>query len=161
MDARARALIDGLRLQPHPEGGHYREVHRSAAHVTPHDGRATRTAGTAIYFLLSIGEFSRWHRVTSDETWHHYEGDALELLVAPPTLRELHRIVLGPALSSDGPSHTVPADWWQAARPLGAYTLAGCTVAPGFEFADFTFLRDDDAAIARLQLLNPEAAALV
>lgn len=161
MDARARALVDGLGLQPHPEGGHYREIHRSTAHVTPHDGRATRTAGTAIYFLLARGEASRWHRVGSDETWHHYEGDAIELLIASPDLREVRRVQLGRALASDGPSHTVPADWWQAAQPLGAYALAGCTVAPGFEFADFTFLRDDDASTARLRAVDPLAAELL
>lgn len=161
MDARARALIDGLRLAPHPEGGYYREIHRSAAHVTPHDGRATRAAGTAIYFLLARGDASRWHRVGSDETWHHYEGEPIELLIAPPELRDVRRVLLGPALGTDGPSHTVPADWWQAARPSGAYALAGCTVAPGFEFADFTFLRDDIPAAARLRALDPLAAELL
>lgn len=161
MDARALALIDGLGLQPHPEGGHYREIHRSVQHVTPHDGRATRVACTAIHFLLAAGEFSRWHRVSSDETWHHYEGDALELLVATPALHEVRRIVLGRALQSDGPSFTVPADAWQAARPLGAYALCGCTVSPGFEFADFAFLRDDVRAAGRLRDVDPAAAALL
>jgi predicted cupin superfamily sugar epimerase len=160
MDTRARDLIAGLQLQPHPEGGHYREVHRSGAHVVPRDGRATRAALTGIYFLLVAGEHSRWHRVASDEAWHHYEGGPLELLVATPDGSRVQRILLGPALESDGPTHTVPAWHWQAARPLGAYALAGCNVAPGFEFADFAFLRDDRECAARLAAVAPELAAL-
>ncbi len=81
---RVRELVDALALVPHPEGGHYREIYRSRAHVTPHDGRPTRVAFTAIHFLLAAGEASRWHRVASDEAWHHYEGDALELFGATP-----------------------------------------------------------------------------
>jgi len=158
--ARAARLIEALGLQPHPEGGHYREVHRASTRVAPDDGRPARAAGTGIHFLLRAGEHSRWHRVLSDETWHHYEGDPLELLLAPPEGTNVTRVVLGRALESDGPAHTVPAGWWQAARPLGAYALVGCTVYPGFDFADFAFLRDDAAALARLAAAAPGLAAL-
>ncbi len=161
MDDRARALIDGRGLQPHPEGGHYREVHRSASHVEPLDGRAERTAGTAIYFLLAQGEQSRWHRVASDETWHHYEGEPLELWIASADGSRTRRVLLGRALETEGPSFTVPAHYWQAARPTGAYALAGCTVAPGFEFDDFRFLRDDPDAAKRLAAHFPDLAALL
>ena len=80
MHARAAELIAQLSLQPHPEGGYYREVFRSAGVVTPADGRGARAALTTIYFLLPAGAASRWHRVTSDEVWHFYEGDPIELL---------------------------------------------------------------------------------
>lgn len=161
MDARARRLIEELGLQPHPEGGHYREMHRSESHVVPIDGRAQRVSCTAIYFLLAAGEHSRWHRVASDETWHHYEGGLLELLVATPDLRSVRRVLLGGPLESDGPAFTVPAHHWQAARPLDAYALAGCTVAPGFEFEDLRFLRDDAEAARQLAATAPELADLI
>ena len=104
------------------------------------------------------GERSRWHRVRSDEVWHLCEAGPLELLTAPPTLEVVRRVVLGPALTSDGPVHVVPAGWWQAARPVGIYALTGCTVAPGFEYADFTFLHDDPSALAQLVKVDPRCA---
>jgi uncharacterized protein len=161
MDPRARALIEGLELAPHPEGGHYREIHRSTSTVVPRDGRAVRSASTGIYFLLAAGEYSRWHRVASDETWHHYEGEPLELLVATPDMSEGRRVVLSRPLEHDGPAFTVPAHYWQAARPLGAYALVGCTVAPGFDFDDFRFLREVPELAARLATQAPELAALL
>ena len=152
--ARVDALIRDLSLAPHPEGGWYREIFRSTATVRPPDGRGDRSALTTIFFLLPSGEISRWHRVRSDEVWHLYEGGPLELTVAPPDLGRLDRIVLSAALDGDGPVHTVPAGWWQTARPLGDYALTGCTVGPGFDFADFTFLDDDPDAAARLRRLT-------
>ena len=123
--------------------------------------RPPRSALTTIFFLLAAGEQSRWHQVTSDEVWHHYEGEGLELLVAPPTMDRVARLVLGPVSATQRPVYTVPAHWWQAARPLGAYALAGCTVGPGFDFADFRFLRDDAALSQRLLAIDPAAAALL
>ena len=128
MIPRAQQLIDTLDLQPHPEGGWYRQVFKSVERVMRHADGAERTALTTIYFLLVEGTFSRWHRVESDEVWHFYEGDALEL-----TIRDASPVVL----DADHRVHVVPARAWQTARPLGAYTLVGCTVGPGFEFADF------------------------
>ncbi len=203
MTDRAAALIEALRLAPHPEGGHYREVFRSADVVEPRDGRGPRSALTTIYYLLRAGERSRWHRVASDEVWHLYEGDGLELWLAAPDGSALTRVRLGAASPSPsgesragggqasgsggrgeapgewrpgfaGPERkgacpplvtarveVVPAGVWQAARPLGAYALAGCTVGPGFEFGDFTLLADDAASRARLCERWPEAADLV
>lgn len=160
MDRRAGELIERLGLQPHPEGGYYREIYRSASHVRPEDDRPRRAAVTNIYFLLAAGQHSRWHRVGSDELWHFYEGKPLELLVAPPALDRLESLVVGPPLGEGHAVHEVPAGWWQAARPRGAYSLVGCTVAPGFDFDDFTFLRDDAEALARLRGLRPDLAAL-
>lgn len=128
MNDRAQELIATLALQPHPEGGWYRQVFKSGERVTRRRDGADRSALTTIVFLLVAGTYSAWHRVQSDEVWHFYEGDGLELLVrgeAPVVLDAARRV------------HVVPARAWQAARPLGAYALVGCTVGPGFEFADF------------------------
>lgn len=128
MNERARQLIDTLGLQPHPEGGWYRQLFKSDERVTRHRDGAGRSALTTIYFLLVEGTYSAWHRVQSDEVWHFYEGDPLELLI-----RDRESVVL----DEQNRVHVVPARAWQAARPLGAYALAGCTVGPGFEFEDF------------------------
>lgn len=151
MHPTAARRIAELHLTAHPEGGHFREIFRSSEHVKPLDQRPTRVALTTIYFLLSAGEISRWHRVASDEVWHFYEGEPLELFISDPALAAIRRVVLGPLDRSAEPACVVPAHAWQAARPLGAYTLAGCTVGPGFDFADFTMLRDDPAAEASLR----------
>jgi predicted cupin superfamily sugar epimerase len=161
MHPRARQLIEQLQLQPHPEGGFYREIHRSAAFVQPLDGRDRRNALTTIYFLLPAGAHSRWHRVGSDEVWHLYEGGPLELLIADPDAASFESIVLTQASRQAGPVHTVPAGWWQAARPLGDYALTGCTVGPGFEFADFSFLRDAAGPGAGLRATKPDWVALL
>jgi len=152
-------LIRTLQLAPHPEGGHYREIWRSADAVAPTDGRGSRAALTSIYFLLPAGARSRWHRVRSDEIWHHYEGGPLELLLVPPDHLRLERRRLGPlnADEDQAPVHGVPAGFWQAARSLGDYTLVGCTVAPGFDFTDFELLGDRPEAAEALLRAFPEA----
>ena len=125
-------------LQPHPEGGWYREIHRSPIAVQRPDG-SLRAGLTVILFLLGKGETSRWHRVSgADEVWAHAGGDPLELSCLPPQGGSTARILLG----SDQPVAVVPADHWQAARCAGAWTLASCCVGPGFDFADFALLAD-------------------
>ncbi|CAB4832699.1 MAG: cupin [Actinobacteria bacterium] len=127
----AEDLIALLGLEPHPEGGHYRETWRTTA-------ESGRDTGTAIYFLLRAGEVSHWHRVDADETWHFYAGDPLELGVAPTGDETATWQVLGPDIvGGERPQIVVPANAWQAARPLGEWTLVGCTVAPAFDFAGF------------------------
>jgi predicted cupin superfamily sugar epimerase len=144
MDRRAAHLIESLGLQPHPEGGYFKELHRSTARVKPADDREHRSALTTIYFLLPEGTISRWHRVESDEVWHYYEGAPIELYTADPGFTSVERITLGPSSGiSTMPVHVVQAGEWQAARTTGQYSLAGCTVGPGFEFADFQMLRDN------------------
>lgn len=160
IDARALALIEQLQLVPHPEGGYYREIYRSGSRVRPDDDRPARSALTTIYYLLPRDTNSRWHRVRSDEVWHLCEGGPIELLMAPPDLGSVERVLLGAPGMTLGPAHTVPAGWWQAARPRGPFALAGCTVGPGFEFEDFTFLRDDPAALQALRDLAPELVRL-
>ena len=150
MDARAAELVRFLGLQPHPEGGHFREVFRSE-HSFSHPGAGgPRAAATHIYFLLAAGEKSRWHRLASDEVWHFYEGSPLDLYTIAPGAPRLEHRRLG-QLEAAFPTLAVPAGTWQAARPAGAYTLAGCTVAPGFEYADFELLQLSPVELARVR----------
>jgi predicted cupin superfamily sugar epimerase len=158
---RAQELIDRLGLERHPEGGHFAQIFRSADSVSPSDGRAQRRAMTTIYFLLTAGEHSRWHRVVSDEAWHFYEGAPLELRELTPDLGALRMHRLGPYDDTHAPVHVVPAGYWQAARSTGGYTLVGCTVGPGFEFDDFTMLSDLDEISADVRRRHPEAAAWI
>jgi predicted cupin superfamily sugar epimerase len=124
-----------LDLEPHPEGGLYRETFRDTATVA-FGADAARAASTAIYFLLRAGEVSRWHRVDASEIWHWYAGAPLALTIAEAQGRRDVR--LGPDLiAGERPQAVVPVGAWQQAASLGAWTLAGCTVAPGFQFAGF------------------------
>ncbi|WAC29167.1 cupin domain-containing protein [Ancylobacter sp. SL191] len=129
----AQEVIARLGLQPHPEGGHFRETFRD--HRRTPEGRAV---STAIYFLLSAGESSHWHRVDAVEIWHWHVGAPLELSIALGDTGPVEALRLGPdLLNGEEPQRLVPQGAWQAARSLGAWTLVGCTVAPGFEFAGF------------------------
>lgn len=127
----AQSVIDTLGLEPHPEGGFYRETWRAAA------PEGERAAGTAIYYLLPRGQVSRWHRVDAVEIWHWYAGAALDLQLSPDGRRvETHR--LGPRIDAgERPQLVVPAGCWQSAVPDGEWSLAGCTVSPGFLFEGF------------------------
>lgn len=156
-------IIAALDLKPHPEGGHFRETFRDgpvagpfaalrpvAPGVDHRDGPVAgpfaalrpaapgRDYSTAIYFLLKAGEASRWHRIDAAEVWHYYKGAPLELRIegrAP--------ILLGPDLAAgQAPQIVVPPGAWQAARSIGDFTLVGCTVAPGFDFAAFELAPD-------------------
>ena len=132
----AEEAIKRMGLELHPEGGFYRETFRSPTTLHLPDGRV-RAASTAIYYLLTPGTYSAWHRVASDEVWHHYDGGTLRL----------YRLGMEEAsLSRDNPQAVVPAGVWQAAEPEGEGALAGCTVAPGFDFEDFTLGEPDELA---------------
>ena len=159
----ALRLIERLGLRPHPEGGHYREVHRSPATVVPDDGRPARPALTTIYFLLAAGEVSRWHRVLSDEAWHHHEGAPLELFLSDLEFTDVETVCVGPFDADAGiePLRVVPAGTWQAARSTGAYTLVSCSVGPGFVFDDFVMLRDLPDAAAAFSQAHPDLDALI
>lgn len=130
----ADEIIRTLGLVPHPEGGHYRETFRDP--LTLPSGRA---ASTAIYYLLRAGERSHWHRVDAAEVWHWHMGAPLSLRVkaadSPSMLQE--RLLGNDIARGERPQIVVPAGHWQSAHTLGAYTLVGCTVAPGFSFSGF------------------------
>ncbi len=134
----ARELIAQLELGPHPEGGWYRETHRSQELIQT--ARGPRAALTSIHYLLETPQFSRWHVVASDEIWHFHDGSPLELLTYRPATRDLASRVLGMPSGGYEPAVTVCAGDWQAARSLGDWTLMGCDVGPGFDFEDFQFI---------------------
>lgn len=127
----AAEVIRLLELKPHPEGGHYRETFRDPA------GPEGRGFSTAIYYLLDVGETSEWHRVDAAEIWHHYAGAPLVITLSPNG-HDASAHHLGKDLSAgQRPQIVVPAGHWQSATSLGAWTLVGCTVAPGFAFSGF------------------------
>jgi hypothetical protein len=135
--ATAADIIARLGLQPHPEGGHFRETFRDAR--TDANGRSR---STAIYFLLARGERSHWHRIDAVEVWHYYAGSALTLKIADDDAKWSFR--LGPDLGAgELPQAIVPPDTWQSAESSGDWTLVGCTVAPGFDFATFELAPKD------------------
>jgi predicted cupin superfamily sugar epimerase len=120
----ADEIIARLGLKPHPEGGHFVETFRVPE-------------STAIYFLLKAGERSHWHKVDADEIWHHYAGAPLELSISDDG-RAVRHLRLGTDFAlGEQPQAVVPRHVWQAARSLGAWTLAGATVSPAFNFAGF------------------------
>lgn len=131
----AEALIRKLDLQPHPEGGWYRQTW-----VADSSGRPS---GTCIYFLLRAEERSHWHRVNAAEIWHYYAGAPLVLSQSHDTIGPAVDMVLGPdVLNGQQPQIVIPPHHWQAARSTGDWTLVGCTVSPGFEFSGFELAHD-------------------
>lgn len=131
----ADKIIERLNLKPHPEGGFYCETYRHAEKINTEKG--SRNTATGIYFLLKEGQYSQWHRVSSDEMWHYYAGQALRLeIILPDGAFSSHELG-SDILAKQRPQCLVPAQSWQRAFPLGAFTLVGCTVHPGFDFRDF------------------------
>jgi predicted cupin superfamily sugar epimerase len=135
----AAEIVRFLDLKPHPEGGHFRETVRD-----PHPAPGARAHSTAIYFLLAAGERSHWHKIDATEVWHYYAGAPLALEIAGKAGAPIERIMLGSDLAAgERPQAAVPAHAWQAAESLGAWTLVGCTVAPGFDFTGFDLAPTD------------------
>lgn len=130
-------IIHTLGLEPHPEGGHFREVYR---HVATDGGRG---ASTAIFYLLRAGERSHWHRVDADEAWHHYAGAPLALHVSEDGKNSDTRLLGTDLEKGQRPLFVVPAGVWQAAETKGEWTLVGCTVAPAFSFDGFEMAPPD------------------
>ena len=127
----AAAIITKLNLQPHPEGGYYRQTW-----IADNEGRAT---GTCIYFLLKAGDSSHWHKVDATEIWLYHAGAPITLSLAETENGPAVDHILGPdVLGEQSPQIIVPTDHWQAARTTGDWTLVSCTVSPGFDFAGFT-----------------------
>jgi len=150
--ARIEELKTSLRLQPHVEGGHYHRFHPPKGS----DSDGVRHAMSAIHYLLEADECSSWHRVDAEEVWHFVEGEPLELLIYNPVSKWLDRCTLGPLRDGKQAVAVVPAGAWQAARPLGAYALATCVVAPGFQYDGFELLKPDDPLAGHLAGLVPE-----
>lgn len=141
--SRCEELIAKYDLTPHPEGGWYKETYRCDTKVKSPVNGETRNSVTQIYFLLTEGDVSRFHKVEHDEIWHFYEGAPLRLL----DLQHNHcdEIFLG--RENGKYHHVIPGGRYQAAESTGEFTLVGCTVAPGFDFDDFQFLKDDETVL--------------
>ena len=142
-------LVDKYSLQPHPEGGWYKQTYKStesvAAAALPERFGGDRPFSTAIYFLLEQGNFSAFHRIKSDECWHFYAGDRLQVYVIQQD-GTLKIISLGQAIENDELfQYVVPANCWFASRPApgSTFSFVGCTVSPGFDFADFELANAD------------------
>lgn len=123
-------IITQLDLQPHPEGGHYRQTWAAEG--------ADRPSATLIYFLLQAGERSHWHRVDATEVWLYHAGAPLILSMAETDAGPATEHLLSPDLSQGAPQLIVPKDHWQSARSAGGWTLVSCAVSPGFTFDGFT-----------------------
>ena len=131
MPVNADDYIDLLELQPHPEGGFFRETWRAPT------AAGERASGTAIYYLLQPGRGSHWHRVDATEIWHYYAGAPLELSTSNDGVK-VETAILGPDVAAGArPQIVIDELVWQSARTLGDFTLVGCTVSPGFEFSGF------------------------
>ncbi|OEU71994.1 MAG: hypothetical protein BA874_02865 [Desulfuromonadales bacterium C00003068] len=147
-----KELIDRYGLIPHPEGGFYKEVYRSTQTVISNAVHSERQALTHIYFLLTKGQVSRFHKVCHDEIWNFYEGSPLRLL-------SLHEGKISEQLlGSDTGNYVaiIHGGSYQAAESTGDYSLVGCSVAPGFDFNDFSFLSDDSLQQAMIANSAPE-----
>ncbi|GAB7538502.1 cupin domain-containing protein [Burkholderia sp. 3C] len=156
----AAELIERFALLPHPEGGYFRETYRAPLRVGREADGASRSASTAIYYLLCDGAYSAWHRIRSDEVWHFYAGDPLDVyLLDDADGLVIHRLgnpLLHPGAVSQA---VVPAGRWfgAACADSAGFALVGCTVAPGFEFAEFELA--DPQALARQFPQHAEAVA--
>jgi predicted cupin superfamily sugar epimerase len=137
----AADIVKALDLQPHPEGGYFRETYR-ASEAIPIAGLDRRYGGaratsTAIYYLLEAGQRSALHRLKSDEIFHFYTGDPLTIIEIAPDGRFTETLLGADFAAGAVPQHVIPAGTWFGAVPTGRFSLVGCTVAPGFDFADF------------------------
>jgi hypothetical protein len=145
-------------LIEHPEGGRYREVFRSDRTVSKDDGSA-KPALTHIYFSLNAKEVSRFHKVTSDEIWNLYQGEGIYLFLWDETDSAPQCVTL--SAKENCFCHVVPAGIWQAAAPISETVLVGCSVAPGFEFSDFTLMMHESQEAEKLISLAPELAGYI
>ena len=137
----ANFWINRLALTHHPEGGWYKETYRSEEKISiealPERFQGDRNFSTAIYYLLEKGDFSAFHRIKSDEMWHFYDGDPMEIIEITAQGKLINHCLGLTKRSKCFPQLVIPSGSWFAARPMGEYTLVGCTVSPGFDFTDF------------------------
>lgn len=152
----AQFWVAQLGMEFHPEGGYFKESYRSSMDLQL--ARGERAASTAIYFLVTADRPSRFHRLQTDEIWHFYQGDALEICCISPDGRLEIQLLGADILAGESLQLLVAAGTWFGARVRagGAYTLCGCTMAPGFDFADFDLATRQDLLRA-----YPQHAALV
>jgi predicted cupin superfamily sugar epimerase len=145
-------------LAEHPEGGRFREVFRSAHTVSKQDG-TTRSALTHIYFSLNAGEVSRFHKVASDEIWNLYRGAGIRLYTWAGTDARPECVTL--SAMDECFCHVIPPGIWQAAEPVSGSVLVGCSVAPGFEYLDFTLMDRNSTEAKKLVSIAPQMARFI
>jgi predicted cupin superfamily sugar epimerase len=141
---KTKNIIDKLHLKPHPEGGYYSETYRSAERVINNEGNK-RSVCTAIYYMLENDDKSHFHRIKSDELWFFHHGESLEIVILQNGERKT--VLLGnDIINGELPQAKIPANTWFAARIKNGkgYSLVSCTVAPGFDFADFELAKRED-----------------
>lgn len=156
MNSEIQQLATHLQLQPHPEGGFYKETYRCTNNTTHHHNTEPRSACTAIYFLLVENNFSAFHRIQSDEIWHFYKGEPIHLHTISPE-GDYEEILIGNDIANNQhPQYTVPAGYWFASEVKSNYALCGCTVSPGFDFNDFEL-----AETQQLQALYPQHTQII
>jgi predicted cupin superfamily sugar epimerase len=144
MSPEVQYWLNQLNLIPHPEGGYFREVYRSADLLNLSDFSGERSVSTAIYYLLPEGSFSAFHRIRSDECWHFYAGESLSIHIIHPN-GVFETKIIGNQLNSNlHPFAVVPKNAWFAAKSNGDFSLVGCTVAPGFSFEDYEMAQTKD-----------------
>ena len=146
MDLTITEIVDELGLEPHPEGGYYKETYRSEMSIIPDgSGKSPRNVSTSIYYLLPKGEFSSFHRIRSDELWHHYSGGTACIHILQEG-KPYRKVLLGKSLSNgESFQAIIPAGAGFATEVInGDFLLAGCTVAPGFDFNDFQLADRDN-----------------
>lgn len=136
-------LIAQLQLQPHPEGGYFRETYRSNS-LADFENIGVRNYSTCIYYLLTADTFSAFHRIKQDEIWHFYAGEAVNLHLISPEAEYVKLVLGSDIVNNQVPQLVVPSGYWFAAQVQSTYALVGCTVAPGFDFNDFELAKRDD-----------------
>ena len=153
MNLKTKTLIEQLGLEPHPEGGYYRETYRAPLQVHSAGHSGLRSAFTCIHFMLAAGQYSAWHRVASDESWFFHEGSDVEIYSLLPVTGNNDQVLHTQRLGAAGGCFelTIPAGTWFAARPVGpdVHSLVSCVVAPGFEFEDFELASKEQLIQAR------------
>lgn len=148
------SLIEHFKMQAHPEGGYYVETYRSKLDINSPQG--SRSASTAIHFLISKDSISHFHRLKSDEGWHFHLGDPLIVIEITPSGKLIETILGTDIVQGHKLQHFVPAGNWFASTSLGEFSLVGCTVAPGFDFEDFEMAKEDE-----LKRLFPEHERII
>ena len=161
MHKRASEIIETLELVPHKEGGYYKETYRSGSKLVSPENNKIRNAVTDIYFLLLEGQVSRFHKVLHDEIWHFYEGAPLTLVEIESDSLSRITVSLGEKSSVPKYKHCIKGGNWQAAYPTSEYSLVGCTVAPGFDFSDFEFLKENESSLLTILGKYPDLASLI
>ena len=141
------SIIKKYQLQPHPEGGYFKEVYRSEQEVSSIIAGENRNAITHIYFLLTKGQFSRFHKVLHDEIWNFYEGSPLKIIEFDGI--KIEEKIIGSETGSY--VSVVKGGVFQAAESTGLYSIVGCSVAPGFDFKDFSFMTDEPETLVNLK----------